>query len=211
MFASIGNIALIPPSLNLVATALPNSIALRVPYYNIAPSVSSAKLDNNASNNNTAALKTNHLQLSALENNAATKFSLNINSNSISFTANAQTTFLTQLASGDISPETNGIFLQYEKLLSYADVKYKPSNAGKPAAPTNLFKTLLQQEKVGGVELPAPPPANEAAQAPVVAEYKAEPRTEPQPVKEVSLPQLLAYSATIIRNHDIAPTELESA
>lgn len=221
MFASIGNTINFSTSPTLVATTLPNSIALRVPYDNVAPSVSSAQLDNNASGNSISLAKIDNPQLPVPLNVTPEKFSLNTNTNSASFTANAQTAFLTQLASRDISPEVYGIFVQYEKLLSYANVKYKPSNAGKPVDPVGLFSTLLQLEKEHAVNAPQLdnkislptnvelPARTESLQ--ISTEIKPIQAQEPQPIKEAPLPQLKAYSATVINNHDTIPNDLESA
>lgn len=147
MFAYLGNTINIPATTTLVATPLPNSIALRAPYDNVSPSVSSSQLDNNARGNRNSLPKENASQ-TVIVNSSAENFSASSSqTNSTSYTANAQTSFLTQLAAGDISAEVRGLFAQYDKLVSYANVKYKPSNAGKPVDPIAIFKTLLQLEK----------------------------------------------------------------
>lgn len=230
MFATIGNTINIPTSTTLVATALPSSLALRVPYDNVPPPVSSLKLDNNASSNLTQIAKTeNQEQPVSVANNTAEKFILPAASNTTSITANAQTAFLTQLASGDISPEVYGIFVQYDKLVSYANVKYKPSNAGKPVDPIGLFSTLLQLEKeshpldVAAIEpavdtehfqpeynAPEPDyisPPEDFFTKPEIAIESHELYKSIEPV----LSQLGAYNAAISRNLDTAPNELESA
>ena len=219
MFASIGNIFFTPQPPALTATALPNSIALRVPYDNVAPSVSSTQLDNNASSNNSQLPKTTAPQLSAAEESIAEKFNISVNSNFPSLTANAQTTFFTKLASGDISTETHGLFLQYEKLLSYANVKYKPSNAGKPVEPIGIFGAILQQEKETALrtrfqpeQLP-PPQVNisEEPALPAATFYPKTPEALPQPKKEILLPEIQAYSQTISRNQAPEPKGSEIA
>ena len=58
-------------------------------------------------------------------------------------------------ASSDIPSEIRGIFVQYDKLASYAAVKYKPSNAGKPIAPESVFSTLPQQEMLAKAQIGA--------------------------------------------------------
>ena len=224
MFAYLGNTINIPAPVTLVATPLPNSIALRAPYDNVSPSVSSAQLDNNASGNNVLLSKRDNAQISIPINIAAEKFSVPANSNSASFTANAQTAFLTQLASGDISPEIYGIFAQYEKLLSYANVKYKPSNAGKPVDPVSLFSTLLELEKGHSVhslqfdtEVSLPEdavlPENITERVLIPVEIEPIQTQELQLVKEATLLQLHAYNASSI-THELntpAPHDLESA
>lgn len=225
MFATIGNNVNIPTSPTLVATALPNSNALRPPYDNVTPSVSSAKLDDNASGNRVLLLKNENTATSLPANIQAEKFAIVQSSNSTSFAADAQTAFLTQLASGDISPEVYGIFVQYDKLVSYANVKYKPSNAGKPVDPVTIFSTLIQLDKQGqdsaqylidNTQIPSP----ELTSEPVyIAELDSTPAkliggnyTQQQsPIEAEAMPQLNAYSATMVRNMETAPKELELA
>ncbi len=224
MFATIGTIVNIPTSPTLVATALPNSNALRPPYDNVTPSISSAKLDDNASGNRILLLKNENTQQSLPANIQAEKFVLAQSANSTSFAADAQTAFLTQLAGGDISPEVYGIFVQYDKLVSYANVKYKPSNAGKPIEPVTLFSTLIQMEKQAQDSAPillesmqAPTPENITASAPVAmpdpvpvnfAETNYA-QVETKPTETDSLPKLNAYNTTIVRNKEATPKELE--
>ncbi len=225
MFATIGNNVNIPTSPTLVATALPNSNALRPPYDNVTPSVSSAKLDDNASGNRVLLLKNENTATSLPANIQAEKFAIAQSSNSTSFAADAQTAFLTQLASGDISPEVYGIFVQYDKLVSYANVKYKPSNAGKPVDPVTIFSTLIQLDKQGqdsaqylidNTQIPSP----ELTSEPVyIAELDSTPAkliggnyTQQQsPIEAEAMPQLNAYSATMVRNMETVPKELELA
>jgi hypothetical protein len=219
MFSSIVNIPLPSATPTLVATTLPNSSALRVPYDNVAPSVSSAQLDNNASANRNFTTKTNILPQPLPSNGTEEKFSFNQAGNSIYFSPGAQTAFLAQLASGDISAEVHGIFVQYEKLVSYANVKYKPSNAGKPADNAGLFSTLLQLEKSGASHVTqaaspviSPPvfePAGDNEPQQAITATAASQETPPE--KEVPLSRLNAYSASITRNLDATPAELESA
>jgi len=227
MFATIGNSINIPTSPTLVATALPNSNALRPPYDNVTPSISSAKLDDNASGNRILLLKNENIQTSSTENTVSEKFVLAQSANSASFSANAQTAFLTQLASGDISPEVYGIFVQYDKLVSYANVKYKPSNAGKPVDPVTLFSSLMQMEKNQGDSTPLlfediMPIASETnvKDKPVVtqdqasAQYTVDDYTDYakyETRQRDTLPQINAYNATIVRNKETTPKELELA
>jgi|CXWL01.1.fsa_nt_gi hypothetical protein len=227
MFASIGNTVNIPTPPTLVATALPNSIALRVPYDNVAPSVSSSQLDNNASGNRNSLPKTESPQSFVNVSSAIENFSLSsLTVNSASYTANAQTSFLAQLAGGDLSPEVHGIFVQYDKLVSFANVKYKPSNAGKPVDPVGIFKTLLQlehesQDNPQPIDLVdvhdapvAPIPKDNAIQVSVepvhapVETVNTQPQEMPQP-KEFVLPQIMAYKTTIDNTSDTTPTNVE--
>ena len=212
MLSPLGNINSIATTPTLVATALPNSIALRVPYDNVAPSVSSAQLDNNASGNRNSLPKTEVPQTVASTASANEKFFLSSLANSTSFSASAQTTFLAQLASGDISPEVRSIFAQYDKLVSYANVKYKPSNAGKPSEPSSLFGAFLKQELYPETDFVAPPPQVELPVASAESVQLPEPQAQPQqPPKEIALPQIQAYSATVARNLDVTTSDVEIA
>ncbi len=212
MLNPIGNNAALPQPLTLVATPLPNSNALRVPYDNVAPSVSNAQLDNNASSNRNYLPKTESSQTAPLTTSSNENFSLAALANSTSFSASAQTTFLAQLASGDFSPEARSLFAQYDKLVSYANVKYKPSNAGKPTEPTNLFGALLKQELYPEANFVAPPPQAELPVASADSVQLPEPQVQPQQSpKEITLPQIQAYSATIARNLDVTTADVEIA
>lgn len=214
MFTPIGST--IPQPVTLVSTALPNSIALRVPYDNVSPSVSSAELNNNASGNRTNLPKTEAgFQTSPaqpeIENIASQKTYPSASNNSV------QTNFLAQLAAGDISSEVRGIFAQYEKLVSFANVKYKPSNAGKPVDPVGIFKTLLQIEK----ESPTTPVENTVEITPldiseniVIAESKGvAPEILNQEIVAPTEPQLptIKYNETIARNNNYEQKDLEIA
>jgi hypothetical protein len=227
MFATIGNTVNIPTSPTLVATALPNSNALRPPYDNVTPSVSSAKLDDNASGNRILLLKSENPQTSIPANIQAEKFIATQSANSTSFAANAQTAFLTQLASGDISPEVYGIFVQYDKLVSYANVKYKPSNAGKPVEPVTLFGSLMQLEKQSqdsapisleniSYQSPEPIAKEDAVTTPYynITQLTADDYIQPATIsleaeESETLPQLNAYSITMVRNQESRPQDLE--
>ncbi len=215
MFTPIGST--VPQPLTLVATALPNSVALRVPEGNVAPSISSAELNNNASGNRNALPKADIQALPVVTNSAGEDFSVATNSNAPAYNSSSQTAFLAQLASGDISPEVHGIFVQYEKLLSYANVKYKPSNAGKPVEPVSVFSTLLELEKAdSNYTPPAPVEEKQVAPAPVetpVTIDNFKPQEPQQPVQQIQLPQAQTakYTDTVARNSDIAPKELEVA
>lgn len=216
MLNPIGNNAALPQPLTLVATPLPNSNALRVPYDNVAPSVSNAQLDNNASSNRNYLPKTESSQTAPLTTSSNENFSLAALANSTSFSASAQTTFLAQLASGDFSPEARSLFAQYDKLVSYANVKYKPSNAGKPTEPVSLFGEFLKQDVQQQVEFILPPPEPTAQIEVPVASAEAILSTEPQihalqSANDTAMPQVQAYSAAIARNLDVTTSDVEIA
>lgn len=190
MFAYLGNTINIPATTTLVATPLPNSIALRPPYDNVSPSVSSSQLDNNARGNRNSSSKENAPQ-TVIVNSASENFStITSSTNSPSYTANAQTSFLTQLAAGDISAEVRGLFAQYDKLVSFANVKYKPSNAGKPVDPIAIFKTLLQLEKESASHnLPDELPVELPSDLPYVKKASSVAPAESDRLQEIIPPQ----------------------
>ncbi len=190
MFAYTGNTINLPAVTTLVATPLPNSIALRAPYDSVSPSVSSAQLDNNASGNRNPLPKDN-AQQNVIVNSASENFSaIAASTNSPTYTANAQTSFLAQLAGGDISSEVRGLFAQYDKMVSFSNVKYKPSNAGKPVDPVSVFKTLLEMEKESASHnLPEELPVNFPSDLPFVQNISSAPTVESKALQEVQLPQ----------------------
>lgn len=151
MFSPIVNSSVAPSPATalsaLVNTSLPNSIALRAPSDNVAPSISSAELYNNASGNKALPTKTdNFISVPVVNSNEHKNFILTQLQNN-HLVLGVQASFLAQLAGGDITPEVRTIFAQYDKLVSYANVKYKPSNAGKPTEPSGMFGKMLQQEE----------------------------------------------------------------
>lgn len=231
MFAYLGNTINIPAPATLVATPLPNSIALRAPYDNVSPSVSSSQLDNNARGNRNYLPKEN-VQQTIVANTSVESFSAGSSQTNLpSYSANAQTSFLTQLAAGDISAEVRGLFAQYDKLVSYANVKYKPSNAGKPTEPISMFKTLLQLEQDYNshnlpdelpIDLPSDLPYTQNAILTQVKEIAAPDditlaQEEIIAVKQEEAPDglnqvsLKLYNSTALRNDYNAPTDVEIA
>lgn len=179
----------------LVNTAVPGSAVTHVPYDTVAPSVSNAQVDNNASPNN---VQTTAPQPTAQQvaGNGANPSSASIGQQQSQNTG-LQTAFLTQLLAQDNSPETQTILVQYEKLVALGNVKYKPSNAFKPEEPSSLFGQILHQEQSAPVEA-----------APV--EVHAEPveTVQPQPVAytppDISPHAVDAYSASAARNAQAA-------
>lgn len=191
--------------MTLVATPLPNSIALRTPYDNVSPSVSSSQLDNNARTNRDFLPKENVPQTVTI-NSVAENFSATAPStNSPSYTANAQTSFLVQLAAGDISPEVRGLFAQYDKLVNYANVKYKPSNAGKPVDPISLFKTLLQMEKESvSYNLPDDLPVDLPSDLPYVQDISSAPPAESNTQQKATQPRAFQLERRIYQEEPVA-------
>ena len=173
--AVTSNVAFIPPQqAPLVNTAILGSEATRVPYDNVAPSVSNAQVDNNTKGNNTpftgtpAPAPSSELSASAfaLPSAAGT-------SPVISLPTNFIAQILGQDISGSIDNVTRGILVAYERLVALGDVKYKPSNALKPSSgPAGAFGELIQQAPP--VQQAAAPVASVAVEAPAI-DVQAEP------------------------------------
>ncbi len=209
MLNPIGNNIALPQPLTLVATPLPNSIAMRAPYDNIMPSISSSELNNNASNKNGSSqqrIQQPTIQIPVSNNQEI--FSVN-NTNSTPPITTAQTIFLAQLASGDISPEIRTIFAQYDKLVSYSNVKYKPSNAGKPSEPSGMFSNFLKEELHEEIESPyvtirkyTPVVENNYTNNSFAETTVKQPLIEP--AKTINITQIRIYKETMVRNDSIA-------
>lgn len=181
----------------LVNTTTPGTNITRVPYDNVAPSVSSAQVDNNTQGNNTIVSSSNQQapasETAAAAEEGASGFLNQIQrSVSASLSSGVQSTFVAQLAAQDSSPETNGILVEYEKLVANANVKYKPSNAAKPQdGPSSVFGRILQSEKpaVQANEAPAPrleavaSASNNQAASEAIETAPIEPRQQVRPNK----------------------------
>lgn len=145
-----------PPIVN---TTIPGTNEVHAPPTTVAPSFSTAQLDNNARGNTTtsrpqADVAPQSTGLSAPSPNVGVPPSA-----SEKYTLGAQTNFLAQLIGQDITPSVQGVLVQYEKLVNIGNVKYKPSDAMKPQAqPSNLFSQILQQDTPE--QAPAAPPAS---------------------------------------------------
>jgi len=190
MFASIANIS-IPAHINLVATPLPNSVALRVPSTNVSPTISSAQIDNNASgNSNFIPQKTTASSL-AIPLQTSSAFSAQNYVLSGTSGGAVQAGFLAQLASGDSSPEVDKIFVQYEKLVKYSTVKYKPSDAGKPEDAASSFSSVSQKTSTN--------PSTDKE----IAKNTKQPITEQQPAPELVNSAKAAYKEAATRNQNI--------
>lgn len=111
----------------LVNTTTPGTSVTRMPPDNVAPSLSSATVEDDLQG-------ANQQQLAAANANNAKP--------------NVQSAFIAQLAGQDDSPETQGLLVQYEKQIAISNVKYKPSLAFKPQPePSSVFGRILQSEK----------------------------------------------------------------
>jgi hypothetical protein len=156
-------VSYIPPQAPLVNTAMPGSDVARVPYDNVAPTVSNVQIDNNARGNNAYA--------SAASANALAEtggdFELGSPAMRSGSPLGMPTAFLAQLLGQTLSAEmdsvTQSLLVEYEKLVFLSNVKYKPSNAFKPPpAPLSIFDGVLRETRAQASEpeqntsLPAP-------------------------------------------------------
>ena len=126
----------------------------------IAPSVSSARPDNNARGN--ASYVATPPKQAVVETSVPSLASM---PSPLPATPLARypSEFLSQWLGQDDAAITQKLLAEYERLISYGDVKYKPSNASKPLpAPSNLFGKLLREEKIRHVALAMPVAAPDA-------------------------------------------------
>lgn len=146
-------VSYIPPQAPLVNTAMPGSDVARVPYDNVAPTVSNVQIDNNARGNNGYA--------SAAPSNASAEAAGNFELGSPAMRSGGNlgmpTAFLAQLLGQTLSAEidsvTQSLLVEYEKLVFLSNVKYKPSNAFKPPpAPVSIFDTVLRDTRTQASE-----------------------------------------------------------
>jgi hypothetical protein len=194
-----------PVPVPIVNTTLPGTTVTHVPYDNVAPSISNARVDNNASPNNGSAAAEAEAEQAAAASEEDQSFSTAATGATAQAQVNAQATFLTQLLSQDAAPPIPTILLQYEKLVALGNVKYKPSNAFKPVpAPANTFGKILQegsaaptvtvQHTAQPVALPEPvnqQPAidHQVSQQPVVQTEAVLPAPAPEPQQQAAEPQ----------------------
>lgn len=225
------NASAIPAQPSFVATFIPgNNAVLHVPYDNVAPSVSSVQIQNNARGNSAAPPPAGQPAVSAAP---APAVSAALATASGSLAAGAGVTFFAQVIGQGASLEAQGMLVQYEKMVALAQVKYKPSNASlPPPEPAGVFGRILQQEKAAPPlriieQKPAPPaePATISQAAAVQARPAAAPprttRAETPKIehapeaKSTNVPAVAAsaYAATARRNAAIKPgaTSIEEA
>jgi hypothetical protein len=205
MLPVINPISSIPLQTPLVATTMSDAIAsLRVPPDNVAPSVSPASIDPNASRGNSF---TPMPEAAAAPTVATTPSILGgtflINSGA-GFWASPQATFLAQVIGQDLTAESRVVLVQYERIMRLGDVKYKPSNATLPMPdPAGIFGRLLQEEKSLRVSPPqAPPPAAEeaAVSADTATALPVRPVLRPTRAVRIASRVAGAYQATAQRN-----------
>jgi hypothetical protein len=158
MFPALVNVTnLAPVPTALVATPLPDSIALRVPIDTTPPPVSSAQIYNNARGNGSYTPSKSAAELSVPVSAPA-----NISPPIVSSASptNIPATFLAQLIAQNVPVELqstlSGVLVQYEKMLNNSLVKFGNSYASlpPPPQPSNSFGALLQKEKSAPVTEP---------------------------------------------------------
>ena len=124
----------------LVATPVPNTQAtVRVSPIDVAPSFVNESVKNETRNSPPAAAR------SAPASAAPVSLAAQQPTPSGPTPASVQTNFLAQLIGQDSSPQAIVYLAQYEKLVAFSNVKYKPSNAGKPQA-ESLYAAMLRSE-----------------------------------------------------------------
>jgi len=194
----------VPPPTPVTGTAVAGNSILHVPPDNVAPSVSSVQIHNNARGNSTAT-PSNEAPEEIVETVENEEVPQRVTTRSGGQLASAQTTFLAQLAGQEDSPQANVILVQYEKLVAFSNVKYKPSNALKPEAePAGIFGRIMQEEKTSAPVQqeapPPPPPADVEEHARIVVH--AEPQlAAPPPVRAKPAP----VSAAVTENEGEEP------
>lgn len=131
----------------IVNTTIPGTTNTHTPPTIVAPSFSSAQIDNNA-RGNSEYIQSQTQELSAPALTPSTNKSVGVpQSPAERFTLGAQTNFLAQIIGQDSTPEVRGVLIQYEKMVSISNVKYAPSEAFRPQEqPSGVFGKLLQAE-----------------------------------------------------------------
>lgn len=146
-----------PVQTSLVATSIPDTAALRVPVTNVAPTVSSVQVNNNASSNNGGVFS---FETSAAVS-AGTIPSVPPANLRAGLAGGAPATFLAQLIGQDVpvafQQSVASVLAGYEQLAALSFVKYKPSNASlPPPPPIGVFGRILQQQKAVALVSPVP-------------------------------------------------------
>jgi hypothetical protein len=234
MLPSIATVQAQPPvQTTLVATQIPDTNTLRAPYDSIAPSVSSAQIRDNARGNGGAVvLALAEAPQAAAASSASIPFIVPaFYSTSPGLSAGAQTNFLAQLLAQQPGGQGTlaGMMVEYEKLVVFSQVKYKPSNATlPPPQPAGLFGKMMQLEKAAPAQPPAaqmmadaPDAAPVLVRATVPARASSQaPDTDAPSQDEVftqaeapSAPAVVigAYLASVQRNETIAPKLTENS
>lgn len=207
----------IPPAQTvLVATPLPDTNTLRVPFDNVPPSVSNAQINNNARGNGAYA---------AVE---SVDYAVPVTSASAPAAAPGQSSiapgipaaFIAQLVGQQmpvaLQGALGGVLAEYEKMIVSSFTKYRPSNASlPPPPPSGVYGRILQQERAARVA-PAPPAVADKQQPAERVEPVAQPAAPlPQieaeiaaPIAEVTVAQPAQAAAPVVAREPAAPVQL---
>lgn len=185
----------LPPP--IVNTTVPGTSVAHVPYDNVAPSVSSAQIDNNTRGNSNAPAQSAPPPPPALTTETTGYTPLASFTSAPAAGLGAQATFIAQLAGQDLSPESKGVLVEYEKMVANSNVKYMPSEAFKPQMEVNsLFGRILQNEKAQQSQAQQIQQAQTQAQASeITAVSNSAPVVEARPVARSAKPQANAVEA----------------
>lgn len=206
----------IPPAQTaLVATPLPDTNTLRVPFDNVPPSVSNAQVNNNARGNGAYA---------AVE---SVDYAVPVASASTAAAAGSQSSvapgipaaFIAQLVGQQmpvaLQGALGGVLAEYEKMIVSSFTKYRPSNASlPPPPPSGVYGRILQQERAARVA-PAPPAVADKQQPVERVEPVAQPSAPPlqveveiaAPMAEVAVAQPVQTAAPVAVREPAAPVE----
>ena len=149
----------ITPQPSLVATPVPDNNTLRVSPTAVAPSVSSAQTDPNASGNNKLLLQGGAGSTQPVASMAQSLVT-NVTNLSPETPLGAPATLLAQMIGQNLPPEAEtvlrGVLNEYEKIIINSYVKYMPSTASLPQAePSGTFSQTLKQLSSAPQEKPA--------------------------------------------------------
>ncbi|MFO0389133.1 MAG: hypothetical protein ACK502_05375 [Alphaproteobacteria bacterium] len=150
----------VTPQPSVVATPVPESSTLRVPPTTVAPSVSNAQVDPNASGKNPLLLQTQ-----GTPSSPAAAITQSLVSGTVNLapekSLGAPATLLAQMIGQNLPPEAQnalrGVLNEYEKIVINSYVKYMPSNASLPQSePASEFSQIVKQSATPVQEKPAP-------------------------------------------------------
>lgn len=230
MLPAVTAIAPTTPPPIVVATPVPGNYTLRVPPDNVPAPVSNVQIDNNARGGGGSVSGSAAQTLAGTPASSLSSFIPSFNGTPTTLSLSAETTFIAQLLSQDISTQAKSVLAEYEKLIAIAKVKYKPSNALQPQSePAGVFGKLVQQQtnqarviQQAASEPSAPASVAQALTAPAPKTAVGDTRTAKKPGSD-NAPRRLAdtpavptftvnaYLATISRNESEKSPSVELA
>jgi hypothetical protein len=160
----------ITPQPSLIATPVLDSNALRVPPTAVAPTVSNAQVDPNASGKNPLLPQTSGTSSAPASVMAQSLVSVTVNL-APEKSLGAPATLLAQMIGQNLPPEAQsalrGVLNEYEKIVINSYVKYMPSNASLPQSePASAFSQMVKQSATPAQEKPAPARSTAATNSP---------------------------------------------